>query len=117
MRYSMCSKPNQKRIGLMNTASKEKETPTRQVVAHNFKARLEAERWSEHKLAAALGLTPSYVNRRAIGETELSATDLAMFSEILNMRIQDFFKTDRRTLDYGSDVSNIIDLFSRELVS
>lgn len=75
----------------MNTPEKHENIETAQIVAANLRRALKDNRWSERQAAAALGLTPAYVNRRASGDTELSASDLAMFSAFLKVPVQNFF--------------------------
>jgi transcriptional regulator with XRE-family HTH domain len=87
----------------MTNDRQEKALEVREVVAANLSRALFLQRWSERKAATALGLTNTYVNRRASGLTECSASDLAMFSEFLDMPVSEFFK--QRTADYGYAVS------------
>jgi hypothetical protein len=65
---------------------------TAHLVAANLAAELTRQRWSGRKAAAALGLTNVYVSRRASGEVECSASDLAMFAEFLSVPIAKFFE-------------------------
>lgn len=69
------------------------DTPdVNQIVAANLRAELSRQRWSGRKAAAALGLTPVYVNRRLNGDTALDPNDLAMFSRLLHVPIGKFFE-------------------------
>ena len=63
----------------------------RERVASNLSALLKQERWSHRAAAAALGLTPRYVNSRANGSIDLSAPDLVMFAEFLKVPVSRFF--------------------------
>lgn len=69
----------------------EKATAVRNTVAHSLSAELKAQRWSQRAAATALGLTPRYVNSRANGDVDMSASDLAMFAEFLDIPIARFF--------------------------
>ena len=64
---------------------------TREMIAANFSAEMKRARWSGRSMAGALGLTQPYVARRASGEVELSGSDLALFSEFLNIPVSRFF--------------------------
>lgn len=85
-------------------AAAEKATAVRATVAHNLSAELKAQRWSQRAAATALGLTPRYVNSRAIGDVDMSASDLAMFAEFLDVPIARFFD---ETHDRDSNVTSI----------
>lgn len=63
----------------------------RSTVALNLDALLKEKRWSRRAAATALGLTHTYVNSRAAGDTDLSASDLAMFADFLEVSVADFF--------------------------
>ena len=75
----------------MTTAAENHPDQVRELVAANLRKHLKDNRWSQRKAAEALHLTPAYVNRRAAGETDLSASDLAMFARFLNVPVQNFF--------------------------
>lgn len=82
----------------MRTASisdelNDRVSEVRATVAANLDAALKAQRWSRRAAAVALGLSHRYVNDRAAGEVELSATDLALFSDFLNVPVARFFET------------------------
>lgn len=82
----------------------EKATAVRATVAHSLSEELKAQRWSQRAAATALGLTPRYINSRANGDVDLSASDLAMFAEFLNIPITRFFDEHR---DPDSNVVSI----------
>lgn len=75
----------------MSNAMQAVPDEVRERVAANLRRELKDNRWSERKAAAALGLSPAYINRRASGETELSASDIAMFASFLDVPEQKFF--------------------------
>lgn len=64
---------------------------TRVRVAQNFSDMLKAERWSRRAAAEALGLTHRYVNSRASGMVDMSASDLALFADFLKVPVSRFF--------------------------
>lgn len=70
----------------------EQSDEVRTTVAHNLDVLLKQQRWSRRKAATALGLTHTYVNSRAAGDTDLSASDLAMFAKFLQVDVSEFFK-------------------------
>lgn len=82
----------------------ERATAVRAKVAHNFSYELKAQRWSQRAAATALGLTPRYVNSRAIGDVDMSASDLAMFAEFLDVPVARFFDEPH---DTDSNVTSI----------
>ena|GEM_PF-2713170 len=63
----------------------------RATVARNLDELLKAERWSRRRAAHELGLTHTYVNSRASGQTDLSASDIAMFADFLDVPVSRFF--------------------------
>lgn len=63
----------------------------RERVAKNLSDLLKKNRWSRRAAATALGLTNTYVNSRASGDVDLSASDLAMFAEFLEVPVTAFF--------------------------
>lgn len=69
----------------------EKATAVRTTVARNLSVELRAQRWSQRAAATALGLTPRYVNSRAHGDVDMSASDLALFAEFLDIPVARFF--------------------------
>lgn len=81
----------------MRTATIPQELATRAeqvraTVAGNLDALLTQQRWSRRAAASALGLTHTYVNSRVAGDTDLSAGDLAMFAEFLDVPVSQFFE-------------------------
>lgn len=62
-------------------------------VAKNLSDELKAQRWTRRSAAAELGLTSRYVNSRAAGEVDLSASDLVMFADFLSVPVSRFFET------------------------
>lgn len=64
----------------------------RHTVARNLDRLLTEQRWSRRAAANALGLTHRYVNSRAAGEVDLSASDLSMFAKFLGVSEQSFFE-------------------------
>lgn len=86
----------------------------RQRIADNLSAEIKRNRWSGRKMAAALGLSQPYIARRASGETELSASDIIIFAEFLQIAPEVLLAekrglvtdlTERRHKDYEGDVS------------
>jgi transcriptional regulator with XRE-family HTH domain len=77
----------------MNTASPTttEAVDVNMVVASNVRAEFSRTRWSGRKAAAALGLSPMYVNRRLAGETPLDPSDLVMFAELIGVPVAKFF--------------------------
>jgi len=80
----------------MKTAAFPEELATRadairDLVARNLDQLLKEQRWSRRAAAAELGLTHTYVNSRAAGDTDMSASDLAMFAEFLAVPVSRFF--------------------------
>ena len=63
----------------------------RALVAKNLSDTLKEQRWSRRQAATALGLTHTYVNARAAGDVDLSASDLALFADFLSVPITRFF--------------------------
>lgn len=88
-----------------SAATAEVRDETAEVVAANLAAIMKANRWTGRSFALAHGLQPVYVQRRASGEVELSASDLRFFADNLSCSVEDFY---RPTKDYGSDVSREI---------
>jgi len=78
----------------------------RSTVAYNLDAALKGQRWSRRAAATALGLTHTYVNSRAAGDTDLSASDLVMFADFLSMPVSAFFQP----IPTGND--NVTDITS-----
>lgn|GEM_PF-6182768 len=76
----------------MSNAQSIRVSDTRDLVAANLTAELRRKRYSDRQAATALGLTNVYVSRRASGAVELSATDLVMFSEFLQIPITKLFE-------------------------
>ena len=52
---------------------------------------LDAERWTNRKAAAALGLTHTYVGRRRNGENDLTFADVEMFASLLRLTPEQLF--------------------------
>ena len=77
---------------MQKTARTPLRDATAQTVAANLSAELSRQRWSARKASVALGLTHVYVSRRASGDVECSASDLAMFAELLEVPITKFFE-------------------------
>lgn len=92
----------------------------RQRIADNLSAEIKRNRWSGRKMAAALGLSQPYIARRASGETELSASDIIVFAEFLQIAPEVLLAakprnypserglvniSERRHKDYEGDVS------------
>ena len=92
---------------------------TRMRVANNLNAELKRQRWSIRKASTALGVTLSYLTRRTSGDTELSASDLELFSEFLEIPIERFFLNDEkapaaaRGRAGASGISGIVDISGR----
>lgn len=82
----------------------DKASAVRATVAHNFSTELKRQRWSQRAAATALGLTPRYLNARATGDVDMSASDLALFAEFLNVSIGRFFDEVR------DDSSNVVSI-------
>lgn len=74
-------------------------------VACNLDDELKAQRWTRRAAAGELGLTPRYVNSRVAGDVDLSASDLAMFSDFLGVPVSRFFAP--RPKDDGGNVTSI----------
>ncbi len=74
-------------------------------VATNLDHMLKAQRWTRRSAAAQLGLTHTYVNSRAAGTTDLSASDLVMFADLLEVPVARFF--DAVPDDDGGNVTRI----------
>ena len=87
---------------------------TAQLVAANLAAELTRQRWSGRKAAAALGLTNVYVSRRASGELECSASDLAMFAEFLDIPVSRFFEGKKKGPAGGAARPSLPDLDSNQ---
>ena len=98
----------------------------RQRVAANVDAQLANQRWSRRAAANELGFTQRYVNSRMNGEVDMSATDLAIFAELLNVSVDSFFvhaerddvirigatggRSKHRPLDYLFPSSSVVNL-------
>lgn len=63
----------------------------RQTVATNIDALLKSQRWSRRAAAMALGISHRYVNDRAAGDVDVTASDLAMFADFLDVPVSRFF--------------------------
>lgn len=101
------------------TSLESKRSITRDRVAANLYAELKRQRWTTRAAATALGLSQAYVNRRTSGAAELSASDLEMFSEFLDIPIERFFLNDEkapaaaRGRAGASGISGIVDISGR----
>lgn len=62
----------------------------------------ESERWTNRKVAAALGLTHTYVGRRRNGELDLTFADVEMFSSLLRRSPEQLF-ADLRAAESGPE--------------
>jgi transcriptional regulator with XRE-family HTH domain len=121
----------------MKTAALPEELATRAdeiraTVAQNLDDLLKSQRWSRRATAAQLGLTHTYVNSRAAGDTDLSASDLAMFADFLDVPVSRFFEVpDAKLTDLDAQRSKkkrpvnglkqlhtglITDMFTREQI-
>ena len=76
---------------LKTTAHADVRDETANTVAANLSDYMKQRRWTGRSFALALGLKPIYVQRRMSGEVEMSATDLRVFAQQLEIREQDFF--------------------------
>lgn len=93
----------------MRTAALPEDLATRAdqvrwTVATNLDTILKRERWSRRAAALALGLSHRYVNDRATGDVDLSASDLAMFADFLEVSISDFYAP----IPKGSDLRTLV---------
>ena len=93
----------------MRTAALPEDLATRAdqvrwTVATNLDTILKRERWSRRAAALALGLSHRYVNDRATGDVDLSASDLAMFADFLEVSISDFYAP----IPEGSDLRTLV---------
>lgn len=83
----------------------------RQRIADNLSAEIKRNRWSGRKMAAALGLSQPYIARRASGETELSASDIIVFAEFLQIAPEVLLAAKPR--NYPSERGLVTDLAER----
>ena len=77
---------------IKSEAHGERRDETAEIVAVNLRDTMKLKRWTGRSLALSLGLKPIYVQRRMSGEVEMSATDLRVFADQLEITVQDFFK-------------------------
>ena len=61
------------------------------LVAANLRAEMGRQRWTGRKMAAALGMTAPYVNRRMSGATPMTAEDMVMFADLIGIPVTRLF--------------------------
>lgn len=99
----------------MSNVQIETTTPgVRELVAANLTAELRRKRFSDRQAATALGLTNVYVSRRASGAVELSASDLALFSDFLDIPISKLFEGMKKGPAGGAARPSLPDLDSNQ---
>ena len=76
----------------MTNADVQSALDPNQVVAANLRAEMSRQRWTGRKMAGALGLTQTYVNRRTSGITPLTPADIVLFADLIGVPVWKLFE-------------------------